>query len=197
MSDALVERNQEIRADTMITKTVDETKGRCEAQLIGVEADNNANKMIAAKELEIANTKADTIKTVGEAESAIANVMQSRRKYEYLNKKLEVIEQRQEGGTPPGHTAVAADAASSRLGQQRRPDAGCLVLLLSRTELCLPQQLPHAPVGDHDADAGPPRVGHLHCHRHRRCHAAAAAVIAAPTADGSDARPRRRRRCPL
>lgn len=86
-------KNQEIRADTLITKTVDETKGRCEAQLIGVEAENNANKMIAAKELEIANTKADTIKTVGEAESAIANVMQSRRKYEYLNKKLEVIEQ--------------------------------------------------------------------------------------------------------
>ena len=85
-------KNQEIRADTLITKTVDETKGRCEAQLIAVEAENNANKMIAAKELEIANTKADTIKTVGEAESAISNVMQSRRKYEYLNKKLEVIE---------------------------------------------------------------------------------------------------------
>ena len=42
--------------------------------------------------MEIAALKAQTIQTVGEAESAIAQVMQSRRKYEYLNKKLQVIE---------------------------------------------------------------------------------------------------------
>ena len=48
--------------------------------------------MIAAKELEIASLKAQTIQTVGEAESNIAKVMESRRKFEYLNKKLDVIE---------------------------------------------------------------------------------------------------------
>lgn len=86
-------KNQEIRAETLITKTTDETKGKCEGNMITVEGKNNSQKQIAAKELEIADTKAQTIQTVGEAESAIAKVMQSRRKYEYLNKKLSVIEQ--------------------------------------------------------------------------------------------------------
>lgn len=86
-------KNQEVRADTLITKAVDETKGQCEAKLISVEAANTAGKLMAAKEFEIASLKAQTIQTVGEAESAIATVMQSRRKYEYLNKKLETIEQ--------------------------------------------------------------------------------------------------------
>jgi len=42
--------------------------------------------------LEIADLKADTINTIGQGESNISQVMQSRRKYEHLNKKLEVIE---------------------------------------------------------------------------------------------------------
>ena len=41
--------------------------------------------------LEIADIKAETINTVGQAESKISSVMQSRRKYEYLNKKLDVV----------------------------------------------------------------------------------------------------------
>ena len=41
--------------------------------------------------LEVADLKADTINTIGNGEAAISNVMQSRRKYEHLNKKLEVI----------------------------------------------------------------------------------------------------------
>ena len=41
--------------------------------------------------LEVADMKADTINTIGNGEAAISNVMQSRRKYEHLNKKLEVI----------------------------------------------------------------------------------------------------------
>ena len=42
--------------------------------------------------LEIADTKAQIIQTVGEGEKQISTVMQSRRKYEHLNKKLEIIE---------------------------------------------------------------------------------------------------------
>jgi len=41
--------------------------------------------------LEIADLKADTINTIGNGEAQIAAVMASRRKYEYLGKKLEVI----------------------------------------------------------------------------------------------------------
>ena len=41
--------------------------------------------------LEIADTKAKVIETVGEGEKAISTVMQSRRKYGHLNKKLEII----------------------------------------------------------------------------------------------------------
>lgn len=89
-------KNQVIRAETLITKTVEETKGKCEAQMVEIRADKTSKKLIAAKELEVAATKAETIKIVGEAEYAIANVMQSRRKYEYLNKKLEVIESMKE-----------------------------------------------------------------------------------------------------
>ena len=41
--------------------------------------------------LEIADLKADTINTIGNGEAQIADVMQSRRKYEYMNKKLDVV----------------------------------------------------------------------------------------------------------
>lgn len=41
--------------------------------------------------LEIADLKADTINTIGNGESQVAQVMQSRRKFEYLGKKLDVI----------------------------------------------------------------------------------------------------------
>lgn len=58
-----------------------------------MEAKNTSDQLIAAKELEIAEVKAQTIQTVGEGESAIGKVMESRRKYEYLNSKLGVIEQ--------------------------------------------------------------------------------------------------------
>lgn len=85
-------KNEQIKGETLITKTQDETKGECEAQLIEVEAQNECNMKIAAKMLEIADLKADTINTIGQGESNISQVMQSRRKYEHLNKKLEVIE---------------------------------------------------------------------------------------------------------
>jgi len=41
--------------------------------------------------LEIADIKAQTTSIVGEGEAKIATVMQSRRKYEHLNAKLNVI----------------------------------------------------------------------------------------------------------
>ena len=40
---------------------------------------------------EIANLKADTINTIGKGEQDVAAVMASRRKFEYLGKKLDVI----------------------------------------------------------------------------------------------------------
>lgn len=74
-----------------MTKTKDETKGKCEAEMIEVEAINTCNKNLAQKMLEIADLKADTINTIGNGEAQIAQVMASRRKFEYLNKKLDVI----------------------------------------------------------------------------------------------------------
>ena len=49
-------------------------------------------KQIAAKMREIADIKAEIISTIGEGEKSISQVMQSRRKYEHLNKKLDIIE---------------------------------------------------------------------------------------------------------
>lgn len=53
----------------MVTKTIDETKGKCEAELIEVQAINTCNKSLAAKMLEIADLKADTINTIGNGEA--------------------------------------------------------------------------------------------------------------------------------
>jgi hypothetical protein len=41
--------------------------------------------------LEIADLKAQTIGIIGKGEQSITKVMQSRRKYEYLNGKMDVI----------------------------------------------------------------------------------------------------------
>ena len=84
-------KNEEIKGDTLVTKTRDETKGKCEAQMIQVEAKNTCNKKIAGKMLEIADLKAQTINVIGAGEQKISTVMQSRRKYEYLNSKMDVI----------------------------------------------------------------------------------------------------------
>jgi hypothetical protein len=41
--------------------------------------------------LEVADMKAETINVIGQGEKDISEVMQSRRKYEYLDKKMDVI----------------------------------------------------------------------------------------------------------
>ena len=41
--------------------------------------------------LEVADLKAETINVIGQGEAQISKVMESRRKYEYLDKKMEVI----------------------------------------------------------------------------------------------------------
>jgi|TARA_B110000285_G_C15072654_1_gene588871 hypothetical protein len=41
--------------------------------------------------LEVADLKAETINVIGQGEKNIAKVMASRRKYEYLDKKMDVI----------------------------------------------------------------------------------------------------------
>ena len=78
--------------DTLITKSRDETKGKTEAELIEVQAKNESSIKIAKKMLEIAQTKAETIEMQANGEAQISKVMQARRKYEHLGKKLEVIE---------------------------------------------------------------------------------------------------------
>lgn len=41
--------------------------------------------------LEVADLKSETIQVIGQGEAQISKVMESRRKYEYLNKKMDVI----------------------------------------------------------------------------------------------------------
>lgn len=59
--------------------------------MIEVDARNSCNKSIASKMLEVADLKADTINVIGQGEKNISKVMASRRKYEYLDKKMDVI----------------------------------------------------------------------------------------------------------
>ena len=84
-------QNETIKGETLVTKTRDETKGQCEAEMIEVESKNACNKKIAEMMLQIADIKAETIGVIGDGESKVSTVMQSRRKYEHLNKKLDVI----------------------------------------------------------------------------------------------------------
>ena len=85
-------KNEQIKGETLVTKTIDSTKGQCEAELTEIEAKNECNKKIAAKMLEIADIKSETINVIGNGEAEISNVMKSRRYFEYMNKKLGVIE---------------------------------------------------------------------------------------------------------
>ena len=82
---------EEIKGETLVTKTQAETKGSCDAELISVKATNESQKKIAAKMREIADIKSEIIQTVGDGEKNISTVMTSRRKYEHLNKKLDII----------------------------------------------------------------------------------------------------------
>ena len=84
-------QNETIKGETLVTKTRDETTGQCEAEMIEVESKNACNKKIAEMMLQIADIKAETIGVIGDGESKVSTVMQSRRKYEHLNKKLDVI----------------------------------------------------------------------------------------------------------
>lgn len=61
-------KNEQIKGDTLVTKTRDETKGKCEAQIIQVDAKNECNQKIAAKMLEIADLKSQTINVIGQGE---------------------------------------------------------------------------------------------------------------------------------
>ena len=56
---------EEIKGDTLVTKTKEQTKGECDAELIEVKARNESQKKIAAKMREIADVKAQIIQTVG------------------------------------------------------------------------------------------------------------------------------------
>ena len=84
-------QKENINGETLVTKTRDETLGLAEASRIEIQAKNESNKKIAQKMNEISQIKADTIETIGNGEAAISKVMASRRKYEHLNAKLDVI----------------------------------------------------------------------------------------------------------
>lgn len=58
-----------------MTKTRDEAKGKCEAQIVEVDAKNSCSKSIASKMLEVAELKAETINIIGQGEKAISKVM--------------------------------------------------------------------------------------------------------------------------
>ena len=59
---------EEINGDTLVTKTVNEARGKVEAELIEVEAKNTSNKKIAEKMAEIADIKSKTINIKSEGE---------------------------------------------------------------------------------------------------------------------------------
>jgi len=65
--------------------------GNSEAKLIVVEAENSKDQVIAAKKNEVSEMRAEQTSIQGKGESQVAQVMASRRKYEYLNSKLDVI----------------------------------------------------------------------------------------------------------
>ena len=81
-----------IEGDTLVLESTDVAKGRSEASLVEIEAKNTCDKMMASKMFEVAQLKADTISTIGQGEGQIQKVMASRRKYEHLNAKMEVLD---------------------------------------------------------------------------------------------------------
>lgn len=84
-------KKEEVNGATLVTKTVDETRGKVEAELLTVEASNQSSMKIAVKMAEIAELKSQTIEIKSNGESQIAKVMEARRKYEHLNAKVETI----------------------------------------------------------------------------------------------------------
>ena len=80
-----------VKGDTAIIKAVDEAEGTCLAALIEVDARNDREKTLAAQKNKISEMKAEMLEVIGKGEAQVANVMQSRRKYDYLNSKLDVI----------------------------------------------------------------------------------------------------------
>ena len=62
-------KNEEIKGETLIIKYKDTTIGETLATRIGIDAKNTCNKNIAAKMLDVADLKAETLKIVGEGEA--------------------------------------------------------------------------------------------------------------------------------
>ena len=78
-------------AETKIIEKKQLAIGRAEAELIKAENDAWCLKKRAEVENEVAAMKAEQIQEEAKVEVEIAKVLTSRRKYEYLGKKLEVI----------------------------------------------------------------------------------------------------------
>jgi hypothetical protein len=60
--------NEIIVGDTLITKAVENTKGKCEASMIDAETENKCNLILAQKTLEVAEKKAQTLDIIGKGE---------------------------------------------------------------------------------------------------------------------------------
>ncbi len=79
-------------AETKIISNKLRAEGKMEAEKMTVENDAYCQKILAAKMNSVADKNAESLKIEGEAEGQLTKVLGSRRKFEYLNKKLEVIE---------------------------------------------------------------------------------------------------------
>ena len=73
-------------------KLREETIGKTESDKTFNDAKNASNICISKKMLEVADLKAETLKVIGEGEVEIADVIASRRKFEFLQSQCDVIQ---------------------------------------------------------------------------------------------------------
>jgi hypothetical protein len=81
----------QIRAETEIIKAKMLADGKAQSIIIQAENEAYCSVKLAEQMNAVADKNAEAIRVEGEAEGQLTKVMQSRRMYEYLNKKLEVL----------------------------------------------------------------------------------------------------------
>lgn len=82
---------QIIKAKNLIWKAQLLSKGKAEAKIIEVEADNYCEKKMAEQMNIVSEKNAECIRVEGQAEGELSKVLGLRRLYEYLNAKLSVV----------------------------------------------------------------------------------------------------------
>ncbi len=84
-------KGQEINAETKIIQNKLLAEGKAEALKIKVDAQAKCQMMMANKMSEVADKNSEAIRIQGTTEGELAKVLASRRQYEFLNKKLDVV----------------------------------------------------------------------------------------------------------